>query len=212
MYCKLSMSEPAAKYFEGSEVHLFWVCTSKDTENRIQWIIEREPGGYATVWSSRRTFKTKDGTPIDPNLIRDPKELTDLTYTGTASAEVEQCYTPEQALRDGLGLDPAAFYIERAGYYPSVRQLRVRLHGNNPIELDSAHTAKDARALIWKTIRAKDTQKYLTLEEMHSKDNAPVYKTTPFKNLAWIGAPFDDLRFRAGEVGSEMIYDDDDEY
>lgn len=209
------IAEPAAKYFENTEVHLFWVCTSKETEKRTQWIVEREPGGYATVWPSRRAFQEKDGTPVDPNTIRNPKELTNLAYAGTTAAEVEQCYTPEQALCDGLGLDPDLFYIERAGYYPNVRQLRVKLHDGSATELDLANNAKSARALILKTVRSKATPKYLTLEEMRSgtdDSRLPSFEMASFGNLSWIGDPFDSVRYKAGRSEENYYECDDDEY
>lgn len=209
------IADPAAVYFEGEERHLFFLCTTKEADEteRTQWIVEREPSGYAAVWPSIRTYLGRDGTPIDPNLLNGPQEIIELAAVGVYIADIPQCYTAEQALRE-LGCEPEAFTIERIGYYPSVRQARGKLRLTELTETSFTSSVKDAKAAIYRGLKAKQKPRLLTLSEIRSDDSKPGFvlpEGTSFANLRWAGEPFSTERFQtASSSGFGRVNDYDE--
>lgn len=209
--------DPAAVYFEGEERHLFFLCTTKEADEteRTQWIVEREPSGYAAVWPSIRTYLGRDGTPIDMNLLNGPQEIIELAAVGAYIADIPQCYTAEQALRE-LGCEPEAFTIERIGYYPSVRQARGKLRMAELTETSFASSVKDAKAAIYRGLKAKQKPRLLTLSEIRNGDSKPgsaLPKETSFAKLRWTGEPFSTERFQTASssgFGGINHYDETD--
>ena len=214
---KKVIADSATAYFDNEELHLFFLCTTKekDKTRRLQWIVERELGGYVTVWTSHRSFSQRDGKPIDPNALNTAQEAIDVACTGTYMMEIAQCYTAEQAICE-LGRNPEEFTIERIGYYPGIRQARARIYPAELAETAAIHSVRDARAAIYRTLKSKGNPKLLTLSEIRDDDETEIGRSlleeTPFANLKWTGEPFPTGKFKTANLSGlgRYYYDEND--
>lgn len=201
---------PAVAYFHDQELHLFFLCTEKEKGlNRKQYIVEREQGGYATVWPSRCRYLHDEEQSVDSTVFRSLNDAVSFARVGVYTAYCQQCYTPQQALEE-IGYDPESFCVERIGYHQGIRQVRAKLFPEDT-KSTPPDTVRAAKAIISAGITKQKhaMQSVLTLAERQTESHHDA-------GAKWIGnVPFTGIahgnRVDGYRIGREY-YDNDEEF